>query len=121
VQQIVIIDDNERVCSLLETVLEAPEREIHTAVNAEEGLLLLKKFQPVLVLLDIQMPGMDGDTLFKIIKDDDSLKDTAIIAVTGMSESLITEKLVGLGFDQVITKPFTPKQVRTTVNLLIGG
>jgi CheY-like chemotaxis protein len=102
---ILIIDDNLLNLKLVNYLLTAKGYGIQTAINAEEALTILKTFQPQLILMDIQLPGMDGYELTKKLKADPKYKDIPIIALTAYAMKGDKEKVLAAGCDGYIAKP----------------
>ena len=94
---ILVIEDNEMNMKLMRTVLQLGKYRILEAGDAETGLALIRRERPDLILMDIQLPGMDGLSATKIIKSDQKLKDIPIFAVTGMGMDGDEEKAMGAG------------------------
>ena len=104
-KKIVIVEDNPFNMELVHDILAIKGYEIYEAVDAEQGLEMIAKIQPDLVLMDIQLPGMDGIEATKIIKDQESTKDIPIIAVTANAMKGDREEIISQGFDDYISKP----------------
>lgn len=115
---ILIIDDNKELLWMLKDIL-SNEYAILTAENGEEGLELLKKETPNLIITDIMMPKIDGITLTKQLKNN---KHTAHIPLVILSAKNTTdEKIEGIesGADAYIPKPFNTQYLRTIIKQLI--
>lgn len=93
-------------------MLEAPD--------AETGLRLVRENHPDLVLMDIQLPGMDGLTAAQIIKSDPDLQKIPIFALTGFAMQSDRDKAVGIGLDGYIVKPFSVKALLETLAQLFA-
>jgi len=81
-ESILIVDDNESNLRLMEAILSTEDYEVRRAVDAEDALRLLEDWRPRLILMDIQLPGIDGLELTRRLKLDPSYKTTAIVALT---------------------------------------
>lgn len=103
--QILIIDDNPMAVKLLDFLLTANGYETHSALNAEDALNLLKTFQPQLILMDLQLPGIDGLELTRKLKNDPLYKHICIIAITAYAMKGDKEKALEAGCNGYITKP----------------
>src|SRR6202140_1309448 len=80
-EPILIVDDNPTNLKLARVVLAAEGYEVRVAVDAEEALALLDSFHPRLILMDLQLPGMDGLTLTRRLKGDPATSDVSILAL----------------------------------------
>jgi two-component system cell cycle response regulator DivK len=113
---ILVIEDNEMNMKLMKAVLQLGKYEVLEAGDAETGLALARANPPDLILMDIQLPGMDGLSATQIIKADERLKAIPIYAVTGFAMEGEKEKARGIGFDGYIVKPFKVKELLDTLS-----
>jgi len=104
-EPILIVDDNPINLKLIRVLLAGEGYEVRTAAAAEEALDLLKDFRPRLILMDIQLPGMDGLELTRRIKADPATQKTSILALTAYAMKGDEEKALAAGCDGYITKP----------------
>jgi CheY-like chemotaxis protein len=104
-QSILVVDDSPANMKLLSFVLESQGYEVRTAMDANEALEVLGSFRPRLILLDIQLPGMDGLELARRLKADPSHAAVLIVAVTASAMKGDEEKAMEAGCDGYITKP----------------
>jgi two-component system cell cycle response regulator DivK len=104
-EQILIVDDNAANLKLARLLLTAEGHEARTAVDAEHALKVLETFKPCLILMDIQLPGMDGLTLTKKLKSDPTTRDIVVIALTAYAMKGDEEKARAAGCDGYIAKP----------------
>lgn len=102
---ILIVDDNPVNLKLARVLLIGAGHEVRTAGDAEEVLEVLKTFRPRLILMDLQLPGMDGLTLTRQLKDDAATRDIAIVALTAYAMKGDEEKARAAGCIDYITKP----------------
>jgi len=116
-EPILIIDDNILNLELVTFLLSTKGYDIRTASDAEEALKTLKVFQPRLILMDIQLPDIDGFELTKKLKADPNYKDILIIAITAFAMKGDKEKVVAAGCDGYIAKPI---DTRTLANIIAG-
>jgi CheY-like chemotaxis protein len=112
---ILVIEDNEMNMKLMRAVLMAGKYRILEAIDAETGLRLVREHHPDLILMDIQLPGMDGLSATKIIKNDPDLKDIPIFALTGFAMESDKEKAADAGLAGYIVKPFSVKGLLETI------
>lgn len=102
-KKILVVDDESAVCSLLRDLLVKKGYNVVTALSGEEALEAFKKERPILTLLDIRLPGMDGIITLERIREMD--KDACVIMLTGLEDEESIKKAKRLGADGYITKP----------------
>jgi CheY-like chemotaxis protein len=102
---ILIVDDNTQNLKLARVVLANEGFDVHTASNAEDALQLLRTVTPRLILMDIQLPGMDGLELTRRLKADPATRAVRVIALTAYAMKGDDEKAFAAGCDGYITKP----------------
>ena len=83
-KKVLIVEDNKLNMKLVRSLLQMRKYRIFEADNAEKGLQLMRDHKPDLVLMDIKLPGMDGLKATQIIKNDDNLKNTPVVALPRM-------------------------------------
>lgn len=110
-EPILIVDDNPINLKLVKVLLTVEGYDVQTAMDANEALEILKTFRPQLILMDLQLPGMDGLELTRKLKTDSSLKDAAILAVTAYAMKGDEEQALAAGCDGYITKPIDTKNL----------
>jgi len=110
-RRILIVEDNPSNRLLIKDVLEFQGYEIIEAEDGQGGIDMAKKYKPDLIIMDIQMPKMDGITAGKIIRDDPDTKDIKIIAVTSFAMLGDKERIIEAGFDQYISKPINTREL----------
>ncbi|MHA1474985.1 MAG: response regulator [Promethearchaeota archaeon] len=103
--KILIIEDNDRNQKLFKIIIDSLGFTSLIANNGEEGILIAKKELPDLILMDIQMPVMDGVEAFKVLQDDENTKKIPVIALTAYAMKGDKENLLNLGFNSYISKP----------------
>ena|SRR5258705_11985216 len=116
---ILIVEDNDKNLKLVRDVLQVKGYETIEAGNAEDGIVLAGERKPDLILMDIQLPGMNGIEALKVLRADASTAHIPIIAVTAsvmqQDRNLITEA----GFDAYIGKPINLKEFLDTVRATV--
>lgn len=115
---ILVIDDELDILTLAIARLETSGYNVLKAETAEEGLAILKKKRPDLILLDILLPGMQGDELCRILKKDSGLKSIPVILFTA-SIVRVQAKIKEIGADDYIIKPFEPDMLIYKIKRLI--
>ena len=106
---ILIIEDNEKNRKLCRDVMQVKGYQTIESETAEEGLELARSQAPALVLMDIQLPGMDGITAMKQLKADPLTADIPIIAITASAMTHNRTTMLAEGFDGYQTKPISLK------------
>ncbi len=117
---ILIVDDNPVNLKLARVILETEGYSVRTAVDAEEALKVLAVELPYLILMDIQLPGMDGLELTRKLKADATTAQVVIIAVTAYAMKGDEEKALAAGCDGYIRKPFDTTALPTVVAEYMG-
>ena len=107
---ILIIEDNEKNRKLARDVLRVKGYQTIESETAEEGLQLVKSRAPALILMDIQLPGMDGITAMKQLKSDPTTKNIPVIAITASAMTHNRQTMLAEGFDGYQTKPIGLKE-----------
>jgi len=103
--RILIVDDNATNLKLASEILEMEGHEVVRAMDAEQALQLLGNLRPDLILMDIGLPGMDGLTLTRQLKDVQALRGTPIVALSAFAMKGDEQKALAAGCDGYITKP----------------
>jgi len=106
---ILIIEDNEKNRKLCRDVLQVKGYKTIESETAEEGLRFAVEQSPALILMDIQLPGMDGITALKQLRADPKTKDIRIIAITASAMTHNRTTMLAEGFDGYQTKPISLK------------
>jgi len=114
---ILVIEDNELNMKLVRSLLKISKFRVLEAVDAETGIQLIRNQRPDLVLMDIQLPGMDGLSATKIIKQDSMIKDTPILALTSYAMEGDEERALSAGCSGYIPKPI---DTRSFLEILSG-
>jgi CheY-like chemotaxis protein len=105
---ILIIEDNEQNLYLMRFLLEANGLEVVTATSGEDGLQLASKFRPAAILLDIQLPSIDGYAVAVRIRKQREFATVPIIAVTSYAMVGDRERILAAGATDYIEKPINP-------------
>jgi len=113
--RILVVDDNPTNLKLAVDLLEFEGYEVLRAANAEEAQELIQRGRPDLILMDIQMPGMDGLTLTRKLKADAAMRDVPIVAITSFAMKGDEKKALSAGCDGYITKPIDTRRLPAEV------
>jgi two-component system cell cycle response regulator DivK len=104
-EAILIVDDNATNLKLARVLLQGEGYAVRTATDAEDALRQLATYSPRLILMDIQLPGMDGLQLTQMLKSDVSTRAIVILALTAYAMKGDEEKARAAGCDGYVTKP----------------
>jgi len=118
---ILIIEDNEKNRRLARDVLQVKGYKTIESETAEEGLKLAVDKSPALILMDIQLPGMDGITAMKQLKADPNTKSIPIIAITASAMTHNRTTMLAEGFDGYQTKPISLKDFLGEIERVLAG
>ena len=118
-KNVMVVEDNEKNRKLMRVVLKAKGYNIIEAATGEEALNLLKNQKPDIILMDIQLPGIDGLTLIKQIKASVVTKDIPIIAVTAYAMKGDEQKILDTGCDAYVSKPINTQELPLIVEKYI--
>jgi len=115
-ESLLIIEDDKKLISLLKEYLGGFGYTVYSATRPSEGLKLLKKESPSLVILDVMLPEMDGFEVCRTIRQDSSVP---IIMLTARGE--VTDRIVGLeiGADDYLPKPFEPRELVARIQSIL--
>ena len=108
---ILVVEDQEDNRQIVRDLLTATDYEVMEAENGEEAIAAVAKQRPDLILMDIQLPVMDGYEATRRIKADPALSAIPVIAVTSYALSGDEEKARAAGCDDFVPKPFSPRQL----------
>jgi CheY-like chemotaxis protein len=119
-EPILIVDDNPQNLKLARVLLEGEGYAVRTAVDAEAALELLAAFRPRLILMDLQLPGMDGLELTRLLKADPARSEIAIVALTAYAMKGDDAKAFAAGCDDYVTKPIDSDRLLAVVARLLA-
>ncbi len=118
-KKIVIIEDEPDILEVLSYNLKREGFLVLTAIDGDAGLALIKREKPDLILLDLMLPGMDGVEICSNIKNDTELQNTLVIMVTAKGEESDIVLGLGVGADDYVSKPFSPKELIARVKAVL--
>jgi two-component system, cell cycle response regulator DivK len=116
---ILIIEDNDKNRKLCRDVLQAKGYQTIESETAEEGLRLALDKSPALILMDIQLPGMDGIAALKQLRADPKTKDIRVLAITASAMTHNRTTMLAEGFDGYQTKPISLKDFLNEVERVL--
>jgi two-component system cell cycle response regulator DivK len=120
---ILVVEDNPKNLKLVKAVLEFSGYEVVEATSGEEGVRLAREVSPDLILMDLQLPGIDGAETLRRIRSDAGGPGVPVVAVTAFAMADDRDRAFASGFDGYVEKPISaralPQQVRDFIAL--GG
>ena len=114
-ESILIVDDSLMILKMVRFVLQSEGYVIQTASGGNEALSILDTFKPKLVLMDMQMPGIDGLETTRRIKANPDTQGIIVVALTASAMKGDQEKAISAGCDGYITKPFTNPEMLSCI------
>lgn len=122
-EPILIVDDNPHNLKLARVLLTGEGYDVRTAIDAENALEVLQSFHPRLILMDLQLPGMDGLTLTRRLKNDPARSNVVIVALTAYAMKGDADKALAAGCDDYVVKPIDIEALPRVVaaNIERGG
>ena len=116
--KLLVVDDENEILEEVKTFFEEEGFQVFTADNGEDGIAILKREKPELLLLDMKLPDMSGLLVLKICKEASPL--TRVIVNTGYVDQVLIDQAEELGRDIFLHKPFDLEYLRREVNKLLG-
>jgi two-component system, cell cycle response regulator DivK len=114
-KRILLVEDQEDGRRIVRDLLASSDYALIEAKTGEEGLALTERERPDLILMDIQLPGMDGYEVSRRIKANPALSHIPIIAVTSYALSGDEQKAYAAGCDDYVAKPFSPRALMAKI------
>ena len=118
---ILIIEDNEKNMKLVRDVLQVKGYETLEAGTAEDGIRLAQERNPDLVLMDIQLPGMNGIDALEVLRGNPATVRIPVVAVTASVMQQDRKQITEAGFDGYIGKPINLREFLETVRSMVEG
>jgi two-component system cell cycle response regulator DivK len=119
-KRILIVEDQEDLRGVLRDLLSGSGYAVVEAADGQDGVSKAKSERPDLILMDIQLPVIDGYEATRQIKVDPMLAKTPIIAVSSFAMKGDEEKARAAGCDHYVTKPYSPLQLLRTIRAILG-
>ena len=116
---ILIVEDNDKNLKLVRDVLQVKGYQTVEAGNAEDGIVLARERRPDLVLMDIELPGMNGVDALRVLRGDPATAGIPVAAVTASVMPGDRSKIMAAGFDEYIGKPIDLKGFLASVQRLL--
>jgi len=118
---VLVVEDNPANMKLATLLLSREGYEVLQADNAADGLALARERQPALILMDIQLPGMDGLEATRILKSDPATRDITVVALTAFAMAGDEARIRAAGCDGYVAKPIEYKQFLADVRRWLGS
>ncbi len=119
-KRILVVEDQEDNRRILRDLLTSVGYEVIEAVTGDEGVAMAGAHTPALILMDIQLPGLDGYAATRRIKADPALRQIPIIAVTSYALSGDDVKAQQAGCDAYVSKPFSPRVLLAKIRAFVA-
>lgn len=110
-ERIFIVDDNAANVKLVEFLLSSRGYQVRTAADAAQALSTLGDFSPQLILMDLQLPGMDGFELMRLLRAGTKARDVRIVAVTAYTSKDAERRARSAGCDEYVAKPIDTQRL----------
>jgi two-component system cell cycle response regulator DivK len=120
IKRILLVEDDFMNMRLAQHVLEAEGYTVAKAATGQEALKQIESSLPDLILMDLQLPDIDGMTLVRILRAKDMTRDTNILALTAYAMKGDREKILKIGCNDYISKPINVKEFINTVRRYLG-
>lgn len=118
---ILVVEDNERNLKLVRDVLRFAGYQVIEARSGEQGVALAQEQTPDLVLMDLQLPGMDGTQALRRLREHPSTRDVPVVAVTAFAMKDDRDRAFRAGFDGYLEKPISVRTLPGQVRDLLDG
>jgi two-component system cell cycle response regulator DivK len=118
---VLAIEDEPDILLMIRTTLEYNGFNVITALTGEDGLDLLRRERPDVVLLDIRLPGIDGWEVLHQIKRDDAVSSTPVVMVSAHATPTTPRRALEAGCSAYLTKPFRPNDLCRVVGEAAGA
>jgi two-component system, cell cycle response regulator DivK len=115
-EPILVVDDNAANAALMAFLLQTSGYDVRVATDANEALALLEQFQPRLIMMDLQLPGMDGLELTRRLKADHKTRHIVIVALTAYAMKGDEQRAREAGCDDYVTKPIDTRTLPAIVS-----
>ncbi|MGI8632580.1 MAG: response regulator [Solirubrobacterales bacterium] len=119
-EPVLVVDDHPTNLKLVQTLLEAEGYDVRTAADAEQARSALAEFQPRMILMDIQLPGVDGLELTRELKSQDRHRDIRVIAVSSYAMAADEQRALAAGCDGFIAKPINTRSLPGTLRAALA-
>jgi DNA-binding response OmpR family regulator len=120
--KIVVLDDDRANLQLVQRIFaNKPELEVLTELDGERGLALIRLYQPVLVLLDLNLAGMSGETVLRELREDATTVNIPVIMVSGDTSDTAKQRVADAGAQGYLEKPYGISELMELVSAYLDG
>ncbi len=119
-KKVLIVDDEPNILLSLEFVVQKAGYEVNTAPDGEAAMDKIREWGPDLVLLDVNMPKLDGFEVCQMVRQDSDWNDLKIVILTAKGREVEREKGLALGANDYVTKPFSTQDIIEKITGLLG-
>ena len=119
-KRILVVEDQEDLRGMLRDLLTGSDYSVIEATDGAAGIAMAKSERPDLILMDIQMPVIDGYEATRQIRADPAIDGIPIIAVSSFAMKGDEQKARSAGCDHYVTKPYSPMQLLRTIRTILG-
>ena len=116
---LLIVEDEQDLLELLKYNLDREGYDVQTAMTGEDGLALMRKHKPSLMVLDLMLPGMDGLEVCRAVREDPQFGHTPIIMLTAKGEESDIVRGLEMGADDYVAKPFSPRVLLARIETVL--
>ena len=120
VATILVVEDNPQNLKLAELVLQIAGHHVLSADSGEAGLQMASAQQPDLILMDVQMPGMDGLSATRLLKQNPATAHIKVVALTALAMKGDAERILAAGCDAYLAKPYHYNDLMAAVQRALG-
>ena len=119
---VLVVDDDENTLSLMREILRANGFGVRTTSHGLRALRVAREVRPSLILLDLKMQDMDGQTILKRLKEDPDTRDIPVVVLTGSAvvDDAKRRKVIALGAARFMSKPFSVGDLMEEIELVLG-
>ena len=119
--RILVVEDNAKNLKLVRDVLQYAGYEVVAAETGEQGVALAETAAPDLVLMDLQLPGIDGTEALRQLRSRPQTRNVPVVALTAFAMSEDRDRAIGLGFDGYLEKPISVRALPGQVGRFLRG
>lgn len=118
---LLVVEDNPQNLKLAQLLLQRAGHTVLTAVDGESGVRVAREQQPDLVLMDVQMPGIDGLAATRLLRRDPATRDLKVIALTALAMKGDAERILAAGCNAYLAKPFQYNELVALVDKVLAA